>query len=161
MTSIVSDATTLIVLAKLNRLDLLKRVFSSVLIPSLVYGELQKKDDHDSEVWQDPFFVKSSATENSVYLSLVSILDPGESEAIALAKETGFPLLIDEKKGRAIAKSVGVPVIGMVGFLLILGQKNILDEGAIISLLDDAMNIGFRLSHSLYEDFCRRISSLG
>jgi len=157
MTSIVSDATTLIVLAKLNRLDLLKTVFSSVLTPSLVYGELQKKDDHDSEVRHDTFFVKKSATETSVYLSLVSILDPGESEAIALALETGFPLLIDEKKGRTIAKSVGVSVIGMVGFLLILRQKNILDEGAILSLLDDAIQIGFRVSQSLYEDFCRRI----
>lgn len=157
MTSIVSDATTLIVLAKLNRLDLLKTVFSSVLIPSLVYGELQKKDDHDSEVWHDTFFVKNSATETSVYLSLVSILDPGESEAIALALETGLPLLIDEKKGRTIAKSVGVSVIGMVGLLLILRQKNILDEGAILSLLDDAIQIGFRVSQSLYEDFCRRI----
>lgn len=122
---------------------------------------MQKKEDHDSEVWHDPFFVKSSATETPVYLSLVSILDPGESEAIALAKEMGFPLLIDEKKGRTIAKSVGVPVIGMVGFLLILGQKNILDEGAILNLLDDAMKIGFRLSHSLYEDFCHPIRSLG
>ena len=155
MTGIVSDATALIILAKLERLDLLKSLFSSVVIPSLVYAEINAKDDYDNTVWEDGFFCIKDGTTDELCRSLRAILDPRESEAVALAAAFNLPLLIDEKKGRNVARSLGIQVIGIVGILLALKQKGHLDKSAILSLLDDALRIGFRLSVPLYTDFCK------
>jgi len=91
------------------------------------------------------------------YHSLLVILDPGESEAIALAAREGMPLLIDEKKGRNIARSLGITVIGLVGILLALRRRSVLDKEQTHALIDEAMQSGFCLSDTLYKDFCRNI----
>ncbi len=46
-------------------------------------------------------------------------LDPGEAEAIALARATSARLiLIDEQRGRAAARRLSLPVSGSLGVLL-------------------------------------------
>lgn len=48
-----------------------------------------------------------------------AILDPGEAEGIALARATSARLvLIDEQRGRAAAKRLGLPVSGSLGVLI-------------------------------------------
>lgn len=50
-------------------------------------------------------------------------LDLGESEAIVLAKELNCDLiLMDETKGRKIAKSLEIDTLGLIG-ILISGEK--------------------------------------
>jgi predicted nucleic acid-binding protein len=159
MTALVSDATALIVLAKLGQQKLLKQLFSSVWIPSTVFTEITAKADHDVSIWDDPYFSIQKALDDKLYKALLVILDPGESEAIALAAREGLPLLIDEKKGRTIAQSLDITVIGLVGIFLALKQKGFLDLKQIRTLLDEAMRIGFRLSDTLYKDFCQQIES--
>jgi len=45
-------------------------------------------------------------------------LDPGEAEAIALAKELGaWAVLLDDRDGRRIARQEGLRVAGTVGIL--------------------------------------------
>ncbi len=159
MTPLVSDATALIVLAKSGQQNLLKHLFTSIWIPSTVSLEITTKADHDISVWDDPFFSIQKAVNDDLYHSLLVILDPGESEAIALAAREGMPLLIDEKKGRNIARSLGITVIGLVGILLALRKRGVLDMDQTRALIDEAVQNGFRLSDTLYEDFCRKIGT--
>lgn len=51
------------------------------------------------------------------------LLDAGEAEAITVAKERRLPLLVDETKGRSIARMMGIPVLGLVGLLLMAVQR--------------------------------------
>lgn len=157
MRAIVSDATTLIILAKLGRVRVLKELFSSVILPSRVKEEILQKGDHDPNVWDDPFFTVSSATDRALLNSLELFLDKGESEAITLAKELDLPLLIDEKKGRKIAQTMHIDIIGLVGIIVALHRRNIIRSQEAISIIDEAQQIGFRLSDKLYNDFCTRI----
>jgi len=157
MTSIVSDATALIILAKLDRLDVLESLFTSVIIPSTVYAEITIKPDHDTARWHQGLFSIQDGSRLELCSALQAILDPGEGEAIALATQLQLPLLMDEKKGRSIARSQGITVIGLVGVLLALRKNGILDQAAIVELLDGAMQAGFRLSPKLHEDFMRHI----
>jgi len=45
------------------------------------------------------------------------VLDEGEQEAIALARELGDPLLIEEAAGRRVAKSLGCEALGAAGLI--------------------------------------------
>jgi predicted nucleic acid-binding protein len=153
MKAIVSDATSLIVLAKLGRVDFLKIFFDQVIIPSQVMGEIRAKPDHDASVWVQEWLRIEDGTQLPHYRAFSQVLDPGESEALALADHRRLPLLIDEKKGRAIAGRRGIPVIGLVGLLLRGVQRQFLSGDEARSWLVEARKIGFCLSDSLARDF--------
>jgi predicted nucleic acid-binding protein len=66
-----------------------------------------------------PPWVKVGRVRNQQHVeSLLLHLHPGEAEAIALAVETTPDfLLLDERRGRKIAKRLGVRCIGVLGTL--------------------------------------------
>lgn len=77
-------------------------------------------------------------------------LDKGEAETIALSIELNADLvLLDERPGRQIAESFGLPVAGVLGILLNAKTLNLLP--AIKPALDDLrQQAGFYLSDELY-----------
>lgn len=159
MKAIVSDATALIVLAKLSHTELLKSLFTSVIIPHHVKEEILQKNDYDLSVWDDSFFIVSNVSDISLLGSLELFLDKGESEAITLAKELSLPLLIDEKKGRKIAQTMHIEVIGLVGVIIALHRRKIVSSQEAIAIIDEVQKIGFRLSEKLYSDFCKMMQN--
>lgn len=90
---VVSDTTPIISLLKINRLDLLKKLYGSVLIP------LDFIECYD---------VRN--TQALTILQAVTTLDFGESEAIILAQEhKADVLLMDKAKGRKVAQQLNIP----------------------------------------------------
>jgi predicted nucleic acid-binding protein len=68
-------------------------------------------------------------TVTSKIVSLKSFLGPGESSAIALALESENPLLIlDDKKARRYAQSIGLDIIKIVGLLAQANTQGLLDN---------------------------------
>jgi predicted nucleic acid-binding protein len=62
---------------------------------------------------------------------LVAHLDLGEASAIALALEARVPLVaIDERRGRLVARDVGLMVTGTLGLLLRAKRLGIIDAVA-------------------------------
>jgi predicted nucleic acid-binding protein len=79
-------------------------------------------------------------------------LDPGESEAIALAIEIGAEaVLIDEADGRAVATALGLKPRGVLGILVDAKKLGLIPEVAplIVQLRD---RIQFRMSSELIRD---------
>lgn len=156
---IVSDTTALIVLGKLERGDLLAGCFETVMIPSAVREELTAKED---AVWRHIGALKCVETVSPLNRRMVEtlsgILDAGESEAIALAKERKLPLLIDEKKGRFIARQNGIGVIGLVGLVLLAVRKGLLSAEEAETFMKDARKTGFYLSDKLAKQFIKQLS---
>ncbi len=84
-----------------------------------------------------------------MYEMLRKRLDKGESEFIALAKKLALPLIIDERKGRKIAQSLGVDIIGFVGIALKLLEKEIISKSKAIKIVKQVEENDFRLSDGL------------
>ena len=154
MESIVSDATTLIILGKLGRYDLLENLFRKIYIPQEVMREISKKSDGVYEqIVEHGLFESKSIGDMALFNLLDGILDRGESEAIVLAKELKMVLLIDEKKGRSIAKGMGLDIIGLLGVLILnVKKKRISKEEAVVTL-EEIKGLKFRVSTRLEEHF--------
>jgi len=120
MQIIISDTTALITFAKSDILSLLDNLFETIYIPRAVHDELIIKDDIVK--YRIDTFDKISIKEVSNYTILENIkkfkIDRGETEAITLAVELGLKLIIDEKKGRQVALSQGVSIVGVLGILI-------------------------------------------
>lgn len=82
-------------------------------------------------------------------LALNKELDPGEAEAIVLARQLRADLLLmDEALGRRVAMQEHLPVIGLVGVLLLAKEQGLLDSlGMIFAELE--AKAGFFLSQHL------------
>jgi len=120
MKIVISDTTALITFAKSDILFLLDNLFETVYIPDAVHDELIIKDDIVK--YRIDAFDKISVKAVSDLSILKRIknykIDRGETEAIALALELQLKLIIDERKGRQVALSQGVSIVGVLGILI-------------------------------------------
>ena len=159
MESIVSDTTTLIVLGKLDRYDLLENLFTKVYIPQEVLQEVSKKSDGTYEkIVSHHLFERKYISNLTLFWLLDGILDRGESEAIVLAKEMNLILLIDEKKGRVVAKNMGLDIIGLLGILILNVKKKNISKDEAVAVLEEIKDIKFRVSKRLKESFLAAIN---
>jgi len=152
--SIVSDASTLIVLGKLNRYNLLENLFTKIYIPQAVLIEVSKKSDGVYEKIASHSLFERKYISNLVLIRFLDgILDDGESEAIVLASELKIILLIDEKKGRAVAKNMGLEIIGLLGVLILNVKKKYISKEEAVEILKEIQGLNFRVSKRLEESF--------
>ena len=149
---VVADATPLIALAKINKLDILADLFDRVILPQSVYDEVvtQAADKAGSaDIKKADFFDIRSASDQSKVRYLLATLDAGESEALVLAEELAADLvLLDEKKARGIAEKIGLHYTGTIGLLLAAKKKGRVKS--LRPLLDELRAKSFRLGETLY-----------
>jgi predicted nucleic acid-binding protein len=118
----VSNTSPISNLAIIGRLDLLRRRYGTVLIPPAVHAELSALSHPAARLLiQEAFSALWLVVRPpAIPLSQVPMgLDPGESEAIALALGVRADvLLMDERRGRGVARARGLVVAGILGELL-------------------------------------------
>ena len=59
------------------------------------------------------------------------------------------PELIDERIGRAIAKRLGIKIIGILGVMMEAKHRGLIRE--VKPLVDALTTVGFRIGNDLYE----------
>lgn len=142
-------------------LHLLPDLYGTVVIPKTVWQEMLvlEKLGHDiSELTHAAWLDIQSPLTSSIPFLLNDDLDPGEAEAIALAKEIGAELLImDEKSGRVVAQREGLSIIGTLGILLEAKRQKHLDLVAPV-MLDLQTKARFRISPALFQEVLRLAS---
>ena len=145
---VVSDSTTLIILSDLDKLIYLQNIFTTIFIPPKVYEEISFKKD-----FVLPGYIKVIKPKESEQLKeLKMLLDDGESEAIVLALEKGLPLIIDEKKGRRIAKNLSLDILGLLGVIYLNIKKDFISIDEARNFLDNAKTNKYRISSKLIEE---------
>ena len=150
---VVADAGPLIALARIGRLDLLRRLYGRVVVPPAVHAELAIDSNRPGAkvlagVFAAGWIAVESVADSSVRSELDQLLGPGEAEAIALAEQEGPRfLLIDDARGRRAARARGLPVVGVAGVLLVAKSRG--ELAAVGPVLDRLSDGGYRLSPRL------------
>lgn len=150
---IVSDASPLIALAKLDCLDLLFVSFSEIHVPQAVFEEATY-ERHRLDSQRIYYFVQDNESvivhdndSGDLYQKFRSILDEGESQALALASKLSCAILLDERLGRSVASKHQIPVVGVMGVLLKAKQQGKIP--AIKPMIENLQAEDFRLSDRL------------
>ena len=69
-------------------------------------------------------------------MQIIPSLDPGENEAICLAQENNAgAVLIDERRGRKVARALGLPVAGTLGVLELAAERGLVEFAVAIERL--------------------------
>ncbi len=152
---VISDTSTITNLAAIDHLKLLPQLYNQVTIPEAVYRELADVDPPVPGTLEaqtaDWLKVRKVINREAVERLQNEVrLDPGESEAIALALELNANLLlIDERRGRAEADRLGVKITGLLGILVEAKQRSLIV--AVKPLIDALIATSdFRVSLALY-----------
>lgn len=158
---VVSNASPILNLAVIGRLSLLHDQFGEILIPNAVLEELRIQEDLPGsqamrEALKEGWLRIQEVSDQSLVRVLQRELDNGEAAAITLAVQVKAEwILLDEKEGRKIAKSLGLKVTGILGILLRARHEGRLPsmQKAMDQLRDGA---GFRIGAELYADLMRK-----
>lgn len=154
---VVSDTTPIIALMKAGQLGLLQKLFNVVYIPMAVYRELTENKSFPEEVRTIQkcgfIYVEEVGNKKSVdILQKFMGLDAGESESIILADEKcSDVLLMDEHKGRHVAKKMDIKITGTLGILIQAFDEKLLSREDIEICIEKLRENGIRISDKLYQ----------
>ena len=116
---LVADASALIALSACESLPLLDALFGQVLVPEAVFNEVAANNKPQSARLRSYLHGKVRAVDMQSFVYLDSFADAGETAAMILYKEVAADfLLIDDKRGRKVAKINQINTIGSLGVLL-------------------------------------------
>jgi len=145
---VLSDASPLIALALINRLDLLQSLLGQVSITEVVKAEVLAEGSKPGEPaiaeaiksnwirviadeWPEPQF---------------TALDEGEASTLRAAVNVGAPclVLIDERAGRAVATELGIAIAGTVGLIVQAKKRGLIPSARALfaELLKKEFRVG-------------------
>jgi len=158
---IVSNATPLIYLSKVGKLELLKRVFGEVYIPEEVKREavdrgkeLKRRDALLIEKAIEDGWLRVSKAEP---VKIPIELEAGETAAISLAKKLGGQeVLIDEVSARTVARLLGLEPRGTIFVLLKTMEEGGMNMDEFLETLNELVKHGFRLREEVYLEAIRK-----
>ncbi|MCP9841573.1 DUF3368 domain-containing protein [Synechococcus sp. J7-Johnson] len=133
---VISDASPLIGLARVNGIGWLRELFGEVLIPEVVADEVLTGGFTEEEE-------RITAALEAGWLRILSTipagpelpdLDEGEAASIRLALAEAGPalLLIEERSGRAIAQELGLSISGTAAVIGMARQSNLIPSARAV-----------------------------
>ncbi len=153
------NATPLIYLAKLGKLDLAKNLYPNIKTTPEVKNEVLNKTTPEYVALHEAFqiWIKIEEVKNRRIMTQLQKLHNihlGEASIINLAieQEEELILFVDDKSARAIAKSFGFQVSGTLGIILDAILNSLITKSEAILLVDQlAIHTPFRMSLELYK----------
>ena len=108
---IISDTSCLILLDKIQELNLLKKLFGEIVVTQEIVDEFKM---------DLPYWFKIGNASNKTYQKILEAsLDKGEASAIAYAiEQQDCLLIIDDQKGRKYAEQLGIKITGTLGVII-------------------------------------------
>ena len=149
--TVIINSTPIIALSSIDKLDLLKELYGTVIIPNAVKGEIDakggstaKKHLEASSTWIYTRHIENVAQKQTFKTNL----HDGEVEVMILGQELNADLLvIDDYMAREYAKYLEFSVVGTVGIILLAKSKELVSEvkPSVDLLIANGIYIGRRL----------------
>lgn len=127
---VISNNSPLVALWHLDRLSLLRDLYTEVWIPQEVEKEfLGTKKKSRQEALNNAPWIKTVDLADSEKAPVYDRLDSGEAAVLALAIEREARLvIIDEKKARQEVSKIRLPLIGTIGILLKAKEEGLISS---------------------------------
>lgn len=155
--NVVCDTSALLLLAKIDQLELLTALYDTVLVPKSVLNEIESKLDKAAmaireRVRNQAFEIREANPQ--ALMDIPADLGSGEREAIALALETHAQLVIlDDEQGRRIARGQSLAVTGTIGVIIEARERGMLKS--VRHELDRLIESGLWLDERFYHRVLR------
>ena len=149
---VVCNTSPLILLAKIQRLDLLIQLYDEIIIPEAVLDEICIKSTRETDqiralLEERKFHYRKTSEETLAELS--PDLGHGEREAIALALETKADLVVlDDQQGRNVSQSKNLQTTGTIGVLIEAKERGFIHS--LRNELDRLVEAGMWISEIFY-----------
>jgi len=163
---LIINASPLIIFGKLNKLDILKKIYSNIEITNEVYQEVVingiKKNSKDAFIIKEHIDNKDIKVidlaekfiDKAKKIQLIYNIDFGEAETIALALQLSKKeAIIDEIAAREAAKAFGIKPIGTLKVLLMAYKDNLINTKEIKELISEMENSKYRFSPKVLIEF--------
>jgi predicted nucleic acid-binding protein len=152
---VVSDASPFIALIKIGLVEILPKLYGSVIIPPEVAKELTAATgpvETRSFMAKSPAWLKVQAPK---VVEHIKNLDPGERAAISLARELRADLLlIDETRGRREAIARNIPTIRTAAVLFDAATANHIND--LADAYDRLERTDFRVPREALDELLRQ-----
>lgn len=149
---VVCDASPLIILARVQQLDLLQKLFANVYAPPAVWSEATADAlAPGADVLLGTSWIRVRAP-SAVPASRLGL---GEREALGLAAELSAVLVVDDGAARAEALALGVRITGTLGILRRAKREGLV--AAVAPTISRMRSIGLRVSDALVDALLRDI----
>ena len=132
---VIADASGLILLQKIEALDLLRQLYDTIVTTPVVAAEYGLP--------LPPWIRPEAAADVARQELLAKQVDAGEASAIALARP-GCVLILDDYKARKLAERLALSLTGTFGLLLRAKRQGLIP--VVKPLLDKVRQTNFRFS---------------
>jgi len=158
---VIVNTSPIITLSLVDRLDILRDIYETVLIPPTVRKEALRGGSRATGVAElrNATWIHTVALHDPGRADLLSDMDRGEAEVLALAQEsTARLVIVDERLARRHARRLGIPLTGSLGVLLRAKTMGLIEE--VRPLIERVQRGGIRLGSLLVEEVLRMAGEL-
>ena len=126
----VVNASPLIILSRINRLDFLENLASAALIPAAVIAEVGAGLHRDPSAATAQQWAKKRILPNLTLPTTIAAwgLGAGESQVVVHCLGNARIAVLDDQAGRACARAHGIPVVGALGVILLARQQGLIKQ---------------------------------
>jgi predicted nucleic acid-binding protein len=145
---VISDTSSLIILDKINKIDVLKDLYSNVVTTYEIAEEFGKPL---------PTWIEIRQPRDKKYQKILEMsIDVGEASAIALSLDYNDSLLLlDDLKARKMAKKLGLVYTGTLGVLVKARKKGLIPKlKPTINLIRET---DFRISDTIIDAILKEV----
>ena len=153
----ISNSTPLILLAKIARLEMLKKLFGYIIITNDVKEEVLIEDKSGYFQINEAIkngWIKIENPKRNVELGL----GKGENSAINLAKEKNDKLIIDDALAVKAAKGLNIEFIRTTTVVFIAVEKGIINKKEAVSIINNLIENEYYIAPKYYAEILSRIS---
>lgn len=166
MRAAVSNATPLMYLAKVGKINFLRKLFDKIYIPSEVFEEvitegkrLNRKEILLIENLISDGFIEIGEVKSG---SEIKSLHEGEAKAIALCRELHLgTILIDDKEGYEFSKLLDLSPLRTTALLLKFYKENLFGYKEFCDVLLELSEEGYFMSAKVYEELIKTAREKG